>query len=63
MMGRIVDERRSPNSRVAYALGSKDLPKPVTVPQWQLDSKFNVAEELLEDSSLRDVIKGAKGLR
>src|ERR1700747_1256437 len=45
--------------RVAYALGARNLPKPVTGAQWQLDAKFNVSDELLQDPSLRDVIKGA----
>jgi len=45
--------------RVAYALGARNLPRPVTAAQWQLDSKFNVAEELLRDPSLKDVIKAA----
>ena len=49
--------------RVAYALGARKLPKPVTGAQWQLDSKFNVAEELLRDPSLKDVIKAAIALK
>ena len=45
--------------RVAYALGARNLPKPVTGAQWQLDPKFYVSDELLQDPSLRDVIKVA----
>jgi hypothetical protein len=45
--------------RVAYALGARNLPKPVTGAQWQRDAKFNVAEELLRDPPLKDVIKAA----
>jgi hypothetical protein len=45
--------------RVAYALGARKLPKPVTGAQWQVDSKFNAAEELLREPSLKDVIKVA----
>ncbi len=47
--------------RVAYALGADNLPKPVTGAQWQLDVNFNVAEELLRDPPLKDVIKAAIG--
>ena len=35
--------------RVAYAVGAKNLPKPVTGAQRQRGAKFNVAEELLRD--------------
>lgn len=45
--------------RVAYVLGARRLPKPVTGAQWQRDSKFNVAEELLRDPSLKDVVRAA----
>ncbi len=45
--------------RVAYALGASKLPKPATGGNWQLDLKFNVAEELLRDPSLKDVIRAA----
>jgi hypothetical protein len=45
--------------RVAYALRASNLPKPITGGQWQLDSKFNVAEELLRDPSLKATIKAA----
>jgi len=45
--------------RVAYALGASKLPKPVTGGNWQLDPKFNVAEELLRNPSLKDVITAA----
>jgi hypothetical protein len=45
--------------RVAYALRSGNLPAPVVGAEWQIDSKFNAAEELLRDPSLKDVIKVA----
>ena len=45
--------------RVAYVLGKRNLPKPVAKAEWQIDSKFNVAEELLRDPFLEDVIKAA----
>jgi hypothetical protein len=45
--------------RDAYALGASKLPKPVATGEWQLDAKFNVAEELLRDPSLKEVIKSA----
>lgn len=45
--------------RVAYALRARNLPKSVTGAQWQLDAKFDAAEELLRDPTLKAVIKAA----
>ena len=57
--------RGSKTSRVAYALRASNLPKTSPGAEWQLDSKFNAAEELLRDPSLKDVIKAAidKGVK
>jgi hypothetical protein len=49
--------RGSKTGRVAYALRASNLPKTSPGAEWQLDSKFNAAEELLRDPSLKDVIK------
>jgi hypothetical protein len=35
------------------------LPKPAIGAQWQIDSKFNIADELLQDPSLKATIKAA----
>jgi hypothetical protein len=45
--------------RVAYACRTANLPKPAIGAQWQLDSKFNIADELLQDPSLKATIKAA----
>ena len=45
--------------RAAYALSAKDLPAPTIGAEWQIDTTFNAAEELLRDPGLRDVIKAA----
>ncbi len=45
--------------RVAYALRARNLPKPISGAQWQLDSKFNAAEAILRDPSLKAAIKTA----
>jgi hypothetical protein len=57
--------RGSRTGRVAYALRASNLPKTSPGAEWQLDSKFNAAEELLRDPSLKDVIKAAidKGVK
>jgi hypothetical protein len=47
--------------RVADACQAANLPKPVIAAQWQLDSKFNIADELLQDPSLKATIKTAIG--
>ena len=35
------------------------MPKPVAGAEWQLDTKFNVADELLRDPELKTVILAA----
>src|ERR1700739_4800502 len=57
--------RGSKTGRVAYALRASNLPKTSPGAEWQLDSKFNAAEELLRDPSLKDVIRAAidKGVK
>jgi hypothetical protein len=35
--------------RVVYVLKEWDLPMPLPGAEWQLDTKFNVADELLRD--------------
>jgi hypothetical protein len=43
--------------RVVYVLKEWDLPKPLPGAEWQLDTKFNVADELLHDPDLKTVLK------
>jgi hypothetical protein len=45
--------------RVVYVLKEWDLPKPLPGAEWQLDTKFNVADELLRDPELKSVLKAA----
>ena len=58
-----MDERRPPNRSGRLCAWREKVAEPVTGAQWQLDSKFNVAEELLRDPSLKDVIKAAIALK
>jgi hypothetical protein len=44
---------------VVYVLKEWDLPKPLPGAEWQLDTKFNVADELLRDPKLKTVLKAA----
>jgi hypothetical protein len=46
-------------NRVVYVLKEWDLPKPLPGAEWQLDTKFNVADELLRDPGLKSVLKAA----
>jgi hypothetical protein len=45
--------------RVVYVLKEWDLPMPLPGAEWQLDTKFNVADELLRDPGLKSVLKAA----
>jgi hypothetical protein len=36
-----------------------NMPKPLPGAEWQLDTKFNMAEELLRDPELKAVLKAA----
>jgi hypothetical protein len=36
-----------------------NLPKPLPGAEWQLDTKFNLADELLRDPDLKTVVKAA----
>ena len=51
--------RGARTGRVAYVLDRSKLPKGLPGAEWHLDTKFNVAEELLRDPPLKDVIKAA----
>ena len=35
------------------------MPKPLPGAEWQLDTKFNLADELLRDPDLKTVLKAA----
>jgi hypothetical protein len=45
--------------RVVYVTKEWNVPKPLPGAEWQLDLKFNAAEELLRDPDLKAVIKAA----
>ena len=45
--------------RTAYVTKEWDLPVPLPGAEWQLDSKFDAAEELLRDPELKTVFKAA----
>jgi hypothetical protein len=45
--------------RIAYAMKEWDLPKPLPGAEWQLDTKFNVANELLDNPDLKAVFAEA----
>jgi hypothetical protein len=45
--------------RVVYVINESNVPKPLPGAEWQLDPKFNAAEELLGDPELKDVFKAA----
>jgi hypothetical protein len=50
---------RGRTGRLAYVLRPSNLPETFAGAEWQFDSKFNAAEELLRDPSLKSVIKAA----
>ena len=45
--------------RVVYVLKEWDMPKPLPGAEWQLDTKFNLADELLRDPGLSSVLRAA----
>jgi hypothetical protein len=45
--------------RVVYVLKEWDLPRPLPGAEWQLDTKFNLADELLRDPGLKSVLQAA----
>jgi len=45
--------------RVVYVTKEWNLPKPLPGAEWQLDSKFKLADELLRDPDLKTVVKAA----
>jgi len=45
--------------RVVYATKEWNVPPPLPGAEWQLDTKFNAAEELLSDPALKTVIEAA----
>jgi hypothetical protein len=52
---RDVDGKRS--GRAAYAFGPTKLPVPAVGMNWQLDTDFNAAEEVLANDELKPVFK------
>jgi hypothetical protein len=45
--------------REVYVTKEWNVPKPLPGAEWQLDAKFNAAEELLRDPALKIVIAAA----
>jgi hypothetical protein len=45
--------------RVAYVINKSNVPKPLPGAEWQLDPKFNAAEEVLGDPALKATFKAA----
>ena len=45
--------------RVVYVTKEWNMPEPLPGAEWQLDTKFNVADELLHDPELKVVFKAA----
>jgi hypothetical protein len=45
--------------RVAYVTKESNAPKPLPGAEWQLDAKFDAAEELLRNPGLKVVIAAA----
>ena len=43
--------------RLAYVIIEKNMPKPAPGAEWQIDTKFNLADELLRDPDLETVVK------
>jgi hypothetical protein len=43
--------------RAAYAIGKQNLPEPVAGAEWQTDSQFSAADEILRDPSIRDIFQ------
>ena len=45
--------------RVVYVTKEWNMPKPLPGAEWQLDTKFKLADELLRDPDLKTVVKAA----
>ena len=45
--------------RVAYVIGVRNLPEPITGAEWQIDPQFNPAEEILRDPTIKTVLRAA----
>ena len=44
---------------MVYVTKEWNMPEPLPGAEWQLDTKFNVADELLRDPELKSVLKAA----
>jgi hypothetical protein len=51
--------------RVAYVIGARNLPETITGGEWQIDTQFNAAEEILRDPNIKAVFQAAitKGVK
>ena len=45
--------------RVAYVTKEWNLPKPLAGAEWQLDTRFKLADELVRDPDLKTIVKAA----
>jgi len=45
--------------RVAYVTKEWNLPKPLPGAEWQLDTRFKLADELVRDPDLKTIVKAA----
>lgn len=43
--------------RAAYAIGKQNLPEPVAGAEWQINSQFSAADEILRDPSIKDIFQ------
>lgn len=43
--------------RVAYIIGTQNLPEPIVGAEWQIDLKFNAADEILRDPDMKALFK------
>lgn len=46
--------------RIAYVMKEWDLPPPLPGAEWQLDARFNPAEEILRDPDLKTVFEAVR---
>jgi hypothetical protein len=49
--------------RLAYVLRKGNLPTPIGSAEWLLDGKFNAAEEILRDPTLKKTLSRRRSIR
>ena len=45
--------------RIAYVIGMQNLPETIAGTEWQIDSRFNAAEEVLRNPKMKAVFQSA----